>query len=81
MHSKKLVSTIQPSNLFVYTSRSYSQKSEKINIQRSSKGIKLFDGYNEKSRFNGYFNSDFDDFLLLHSLTRYEYNEIIRSSI
>ena len=58
MHSKKLVSKIQPSNLFVYTSRSY----EKINIQRSSKGIKLFDGYNEKSRFNGYFNSDFDDF-------------------
>ena len=30
---------------------------------------------NEKSRFNGYFNSDFDDFLQLHSLTLYEYNE------
>ena len=29
---------------------------------------------NEKSRFNGYFNSDFDDFLQLHSLTLYEYN-------
>ena len=30
---------------------------------------------NEKSRFNGYFDSDFDDFLELHSLTLYEYNE------
>ena len=30
---------------------------------------------NEKSRFNGYFNSDFDDFLQLHSLNLYEYNE------
>ena len=36
---------------------------------------------NEKSRFNGYFNSDFDDFLQLHSLTLYEYNELTRSSI
>ena len=57
------------------------QKLKKINIQRSSNGTKLFDGYNEKSRFNGYFNSDFDDFLQLHSLTLYEYNELIRSSI
>ena len=32
---------------------------------------------NEKSRFNGYFNSDFDDFLQLHSLILYEYNELI----
>ena len=30
---------------------------------------------NEKSQFNGYFNSNFDDFLQLHSLTLYEYNE------
>ena len=30
---------------------------------------------NEKSRFKGYFNSDFDNFLQLHSLTLYEYNE------
>ena len=29
---------------------------------------------NEKSLFNDYFNSDFDDFLQLHSLTLYEYN-------
>ena len=36
---------------------------------------------NKKARFNGYFNSDFDDFLQLHSLTLYEYNERIRSSI
>ena len=27
---------------------------------------------NEKSRFNGYFNSNFDDFLQLNSLTLYE---------
>ena len=30
---------------------------------------------NEKSRFNGYFKFDFDDFLQLNSLTLYEYNE------
>ena len=30
---------------------------------------------NEKSRFNGYFNFDFDDFLQLQSLTLYEYHE------
>ena len=30
---------------------------------------------NEKSRFKGYFNSDFDDFLQLHSLTLYEYDK------
>ena len=30
---------------------------------------------NEKSRFNDYFNSDFDDFLQLHFLTLYECNE------
>ena len=30
---------------------------------------------NEKSRFNGYFNSDFDDFLQLHLLPLSEYNE------
>ena len=30
---------------------------------------------NKKSRFNGFFNSDFDDFLQLHSLILYEYNE------
>ena len=30
---------------------------------------------NEKSRIYNYFNSDFDDFLQLHSLTLYEYNE------
>ena len=32
---------------------------------------------NEKLRFNGYFNSDFDDdFIQLHSLILYEYNEL-----
>ena len=36
---------------------------------------KILTVINEKSRFNGYFNSDFDDFLQLHSLTLYEYNE------
>ena len=30
---------------------------------------------NKKSRFNGYFNFDFDDFLQVHFLTLYEYNE------
>ena len=36
---------------------------------------------NEKSRFNGSLNSDFDDFLQLHPLILHEYNELIRSSI
>ena len=58
-----------------------SKKSQKTNIQRSSNGTKLFDGYKRKSQFNSYFNSDFDDFLELHSLTLYEYNELIRFSI
>ena len=30
---------------------------------------------NEKSQFNSYFNTDFEDVLQLHSLTLYEYNE------
>ena len=52
------------------------QKLKKTNIQIPSKGTKLFDGYKtKKSRFNGYFGFDFDDFLQLHSLTLYEYNE------
>ena len=53
----------------------YAINHKKKNIQRSSNGTNLFDGYKRKSRFNGYFNSDFDDFLQIHSLTLYEYNE------
>ena len=38
-------------------------------------GQKISTVIKEKSRFNGYFISDFDDFLKLYSLTQYEYNE------
>ena len=61
---------------YLYMFRDHiSKKSQKTNIQRSSNGTKLFDGYKKKSQFNGYFNFDFDDFLQIHSLTLYEYNE------
>ena len=53
----------------------YIKNGKKINIQRSSKGQNFSTVINEKSRFNGYFNSDFDNFLQLHSLTLYEYND------
>ena len=66
----------QPSNMFVYASRSHTQKIAKKKTFRDQVARQNFSTViNEKSRFKGYFNSDFDDFLQLHSLTLYEYNE------
>ena len=75
-HSTKLVSMIKPSNMFVYNLRSHTPKiAKKQTFRDKVTGQNFSTVINEKSRFNGYFNSDFDDFLQLHSLTLYEYNE------
>ena len=60
-------------NLFVYGSRSHTPKIEKKKTFRDQVTVQNFSTVrNEKSRFNGSFNSDFDDFLQQHSLTIYE---------
>ena len=62
-HYTKLVSTIQPSNLFVCSSRSHTPKiAKKQTFRYQVKGQNFSTVINEKSRFNGYFSSDFDDF-------------------
>ena len=53
----------------------YAKNCKKQTFRYQVTGQNLSTVINEKSRFNGYFNSDFDDFLQLHSLTLYEYNE------
>ena len=56
----------------IYFEIAYAKNCKKTNIQRSSNDTNFFTVINENSRFNGYFNSDFDNFLQLHSLTLYE---------
>ena len=53
----------------------YAKNRKKQTFKDHVKGQNFSTVVNEKSRFNGYFNSDFDNFLQLHSLTLYEYNE------
>ena len=53
----------------------YAKNRKKQTFRDQVTGQNFLTVINEKSRFNGYFNSDFDDFLQLHSLTLYEYNE------
>ena len=66
----------KPLNLFVYALRSHQQKNHKKQTFRDQvTGQNFSTVINKKSRFNGNFNSDFDDFIQLHSLTLYEYNE------
>ena len=52
-----------------------SKKLQKKTFRDQVTGQNFSTVINEKSRFNGYFNSDFDAFLQLYSLTLYEYNE------
>ena len=52
-----------------------SQKKKKKTFKDQVTGQSFSTVINEKSQFNAYFNSNFDDFLQLHSLTLYEYNE------
>ena len=54
-----------------HISKKYKKQTFRDQVTRQSFSTVI----NEKSRFNGYFNFDFDDFLQLHSLTPYEYNE------
>ena len=53
----------------------YSKNRKKQTFRDQVTGQNISTVINKKSRFNGYFNSDFDDFLQVHSLTLYEYNE------
>ena len=52
-----------------------SKKSQKKTFRDQVTGQSFSTVINEKSQFNGYFNSDFDEFLQIHSLTLYECNE------
>ena len=55
----------------------YAKNRKKQTFRYQVTGQTFSTAINEKSRFNSYFNSDFDDFLQLHSLILYEYNELI----
>ena len=66
-----------PTVKFVYIcfKIAYAKNRKKQTFRDQVTGQNVSTVINEKLRFNGYFNSDFDDFLLLHSLTLYEYND------
>ena len=68
-------------HICIYFEIAYAKNCKKQTFRDQVTRQKILTVINEKSRFNGYFNSDFDDFLQLHSLILYEYNEPIRSSI
>ena len=59
----------------------YAKNCKKQMCRDQTTGQTFSTAINEKLRFNDYINSDFEDFLQLHCLTLYEYNELIRSSI
>ena len=60
----------------IYFKIAYAKKQRKKKTFKDQvTGQNLSTVIDEKSRFNGYFKSDCDDFLQLHSLTLYEYNE------
>ena len=65
----------------IYFEIAYTKNCKKQTFRDQVTGQNFSTIINEKSRFNGYFNSDFDDFLQLHSLTLYEYNEWNQSLI
>ena len=65
----------------IYFEIAYAKNYKKQTFSDQVTGQNFSRVINEKSLFNVYFNSDFDDFLQLHSLTLYEYNELTRSSI
>ena len=65
----------------IYFEIAYTKNRKKQTFRDQVTGQNFSTVINEKSRFNGYFNSDFLDFLQLHSLTPYEYKELIRLSI
>ena len=59
----------------IYFKIAYAKNRKKQIFRDQVTGQSFSTVVNKKSRFNGYFNSDFDDFLQIHSLTLYEYNE------
>ena len=59
----------------IYFEIAYAKNRKKQTFRDQVTGQIFFTVKNKKSRFHGYFNSDFDDFLQLHSLTLYEYND------
>ena len=78
-NSPKLISTIQTVKLVcIYLEITLTKNHKKQTFRDQVTGQSFSTVINEKSRFNGYFNSDFDDFLQLHSLTLYEYNEYFK---
>ena len=62
-------------HVFIYFEIAYAKNCKKQTFREQVTGQNFSTVINKKSRFNGYFNSDFDDFLQLHSLTLSEYNE------
>ena len=62
-------------HVYIYFEIAYAKNCKKQTFRDQVTGQNFSTVINEKSRFNGYFNSDFDDFLQLHSLTLYEYND------
>ena len=48
--------------VYIYFEIAYAKNRKKQTFRDQVTGQKNFVGYNEKSQFNGYFNSDFNDF-------------------
>ena len=67
--------SVYPDHVCIYFKIAYAKNCKKQTFRDEVMRQNFSTVVNEKSRFNGYFNSDFDDFLQLHSLTLYEYNE------
>ena len=61
--------------VFICFEIAYAKNRKKQTFRDQVTGQNFSTVINKKSRFNSYFNSDFNDFLQMHSLTLYEYNE------
>ena len=59
----------------IYFEIAYAKNLKKQTFRDQVTGQNFSTVINKKSRFNGYFNSNFDNILQVHSLTLYEYNE------
>ena len=59
----------------IYFKIAYAKNYKKQTFRDQVTGQNFSTVINEKLLFNGYFNSDYDDFLQLHSLTLNEYHE------
>ena len=68
-------------HICIYFENTYAKNCKQQTFRDQVTGQNFSTIINKKSRFNSYFNSDFDDFLRLHSFSQYEYKELIWSSI